>query len=197
MEIKTDKTGKVASVAPVTPLKERLLGRKYAFQHELNFYRHFKTHIPHLHHMWELVIQGSPILILSPTAGECSSAVMALVSIIAPIPYAGDYRPYFTVHNSEFRNLQAQNTILGVTNPFFVKALENWGTVIAVGKAKKKNNSLLSAVMSSSPTRESLMWEYKECFVTKEKSIVKGEIKGLVTLDDGDKDRESAGTDHI
>jgi hypothetical protein len=48
-------------------------------------------------------------------------------------------------------------------------------------------------VLSASPTRESLMWEYRECFVTKTKSIVKGDIKGLVDLDEGDKDREGAG----
>jgi hypothetical protein len=193
VEIKKDsKTGKVASVAPVTPLKERLLGRKYAFQHELNFYRHFKTHIAHLHHLWELVILGEPILVLSPTAGECSSAVMALVSMVAPIPYKGDYRPYFTVHNSEFKNLPNKNIILGVTNPFFVKALEDWGNIVAVGKAKKKPTANKSSVLASSPSKESLMWEYRECFVTKTKSIIKGDIKGLVKLEDGDKDREGA-----
>ncbi|KAL0482423.1 hypothetical protein AKO1_013044 [Acrasis kona] len=210
VDIKKDVNGRVSSVAPVTPLKERLLGRKYVLQHELNFYRHFKSHLSHLHHMWELVLSGEPILVLSPTAGECSSAVMALVSLIAPIPYKGDYRPYFTVHNSEFRSLPNSNIIIGVTNPFFVKALQSWDNVLALGKSKPKKSpqllsnplenllalspSKLQQALTSGPSRESLTWEFKECFITKSKTIVKGTLEGLVDLNDDDKNREGAET---
>ena len=54
------------------------------------------------------------------------------------MPYSGDFRPYFTIHDSDFRNYVNKakppaNVILGVTNPFFVKALEHWPHTLRVG----------------------------------------------------------------
>ena len=47
--------------------------------------------------MWELAITGESILILSDTPGVCSTIVLALVSLISPLPYRGEFFPYFTI----------------------------------------------------------------------------------------------------
>lgn len=33
---------------------------------------------------------------------DTSAAVAALMGLIAPLPYAADYRPYFTIHDPDF-----------------------------------------------------------------------------------------------
>lgn len=65
-----------------------------------------------------------------------------------PLMYYADYRPYFTIHDSEFKEYTTRThapppIILGVTNPFFAKTLQHWPHIIKVaessniGKLKK------------------------------------------------------------
>ena len=68
---------------------------------------------------------------LPPTPpGACSSAVAALLSLLAPFPYSLDWRPYFTIHDAAFARLAAGETpkaanglpmLLGLTNLYFLK----------------------------------------------------------------------------
>lgn len=51
---------------------------------------------------WELVLTGASILVHSHSPTRCSDAVLALVSLLAPIPFCGDFRPYFTIHDGDF-----------------------------------------------------------------------------------------------
>lgn len=90
-----------------------------------------------LWHLWELVITGQSLLIIADSPALSSESVLALLSVIAPLTYSGDYRPYFTVFDADFREFQAQNddntvaqAILGTTNPFFLKVLNNWPNVL-------------------------------------------------------------------
>lgn len=46
--------------------------------------------------MWELVITGEPILCVARHPSISSTIVLGLVSLISPMLYRGDYRPYFT-----------------------------------------------------------------------------------------------------
>ena len=72
-------------------------------------------------------------------------AVLALTSLIRPFHYCNELRPYFTIHDSDFKSLTAPfsshsstnssskrpggendrqtGLIIGVTNPFFCKTL--------------------------------------------------------------------------
>ena len=96
-----------------------------------------------LWHIWELAIVGEPILVLAPTPDKCSQAVLAIASLISPIVYNSDYRPYFTIYDRDFREISRRHeqlrgqhmpsTVLGVTNPYFLKALEYWPNVISLG----------------------------------------------------------------
>jgi len=75
--------------------------------------------------------------------------LFSLVHIIWPLRYASDYRPFFTIHNSEFHeitfnsskksstkslspSLPQSSIIIGVTNPFFAKLLHQWPHIIRV-----------------------------------------------------------------
>ena len=57
--------------------------------------------------------------------------------MIAPLKYHADHRPYFTIHDSEFKEYttDTQNppaVILGVTNPFFAKTLQHWPHIVRI-----------------------------------------------------------------
>lgn len=99
------------------------------------------AHLPRLWHLWELVLLNQPLLALAPSPPECSSAVAALVGLVAPLPYGGDFRPYFTVHDAAFGAMAAGGLppapgvphLLGVTNILFLKTLPGFPNVLTVG----------------------------------------------------------------
>jgi len=92
-----------------------------------------------LHCIWELVLTADPLVVLSRCPAQCSATVQALTSIIHPLRYVADYRPFYTIHDTDFKELTSSNTsalpsiILGVTNPFFNKALQHWPNQIRLG----------------------------------------------------------------
>lgn len=45
--------------------------------------------------IWELVILAEPILVYAPDPAKASELVNWLVTIVRPLPFAGDYRPFF------------------------------------------------------------------------------------------------------
>lgn len=58
--------------------------------------------------------------------------MLAILSLIQPLRYQGEFRPYFTIHDSEYHEFTGKeispppSCLLGVTNPFFVKQLPHW-----------------------------------------------------------------------
>ena len=144
--------------------------------------------IPSLWHLWELVLTGEPVMVFAPTPALCSQTVLGLVSLIAPIGYDDDFRPFLTIYDPDFREISAacaelakeNNTkqknrpntlshhhrttsssgsnnpatidtgcassspsrkqqhrlpvsLVGYTNPFFLKALEFWPNMVSHG----------------------------------------------------------------
>ena len=58
--------------------------------------------------------------------------------------YGGDYRPFFTIHDSDFNRYteatcdakqpgQRPAVILGATNPFFIKSFDHWPHICTIG----------------------------------------------------------------
>ena len=54
----------------------------------------------------------------------------ALIALISPLPYSADFRPYFTIHDPDFRAMTTPDPaptytnlprLLGVTNRYFLK----------------------------------------------------------------------------
>uniref|UniRef100_A0A673W0H0 DENN/MADD domain containing 6B n=1 Tax=Salmo trutta TaxID=8032 RepID=A0A673W0H0_SALTR len=90
----------------------------------------FQSFLIHLQMLWELILLGEPVVIMAPSPTVSSETVLALVSSITPLRYCCDYRPYFTIHDAEFKEYTTTtqalpNVILGVTNPFFIKPFQS------------------------------------------------------------------------
>ncbi|XP_024228848.1 protein DENND6B-like [Oncorhynchus tshawytscha] len=103
--------------------------------HELDLLKCFQSFLIHLQILWEIMLIGEP----SPTVS--SETVLALASSIAPLQYCCDYRPYFTIHDTEFKEYTTTTqappyVILGVTNPFFIKTFQSWPHIIHLGELK-------------------------------------------------------------
>lgn len=86
--------------------------------------------------MASIVICALYIYIFSVILTPMQSAIY--FSLIAPLKFSGDYRPFFTIHDSEFREYTTRTSappsvILGVTNPFFAKTLQHWPHIIRIG----------------------------------------------------------------
>ncbi|KAF9433461.1 Protein dennd6a, partial [Entomortierella beljakovae] len=114
-------------------------------------YKHFQDLVPDLWLCWELMTLAEPIMLVGTSPEVCSESVASLVDLINPIPYCGDYRPYFTIQDTDFKSFCNKSSppssiILGVTNPFFAKTLEHWPHVIKIGKPinRRPNNKILN-----------------------------------------------------
>ncbi|KJE91019.1 hypothetical protein CAOG_02223 [Capsaspora owczarzaki ATCC 30864] len=113
---------------------------------DVNLYSVFKAVLPDLQTLWELVLVCEPIVVFSPSPAVSSNAVLGLISLINPLQYACDFRSYFTIHDSDFKEYTARNrsvpsAILGVTNPYFIKALHHWPNHVVVGEPLKRQSS--------------------------------------------------------
>lgn len=103
------------------------------------FYKHFSQIVSHLTLLWELVLLGEPIIVMAPSPTISSEAVQCLVSLIQPLKFVCDYRPYFTIHDSELKEYTSKTqpiprVILGVTNPFFAKTVQQWPHIVRIGE---------------------------------------------------------------
>lgn len=153
---------------------------------DINFFTILQPVLSHLHLLWELILTTEPLVIMASSPTHCSTMVLALVRIIAPLKYCGDYRPYFTIHDSEFKQFTNKvpgppPVILGVTNPFFAKTLLHWPHSIRLGdystqcqNHKLKNNSN-AKMLENTP---GVYTTYKP-FLQKDKSIIKKLINGV------------------
>jgi len=101
---------------------------------EIELFRSLDFVMEQLYTLWELVITAEPIVVVGTSPADCSHMVQTLLAMIAPLEYCAEARPYFTIHDSEFREFTQECSskttlpacILGVTNPFFVKLLKDW-----------------------------------------------------------------------
>uniref|UniRef100_A0A8C2YUS1 DENN domain containing 6B n=2 Tax=Chinchilla lanigera TaxID=34839 RepID=A0A8C2YUS1_CHILA len=109
--------------------------------HELDLFRCFRPVLTHVQTLWELVLLGEPLVVLAPSPDVSSEMVLALTSCLQPLKFCCDFRPYFTIHDSEFKELTTRtqappNVVLGVTNPFFIKTLQHWPHILRIGEPK-------------------------------------------------------------
>lgn len=102
----------------------------------VNLYSVFHSLQSSLWTLWELVLLGEPLLVLGSSPPLVAQAVLALTSLVWPLTYAGDFRPFFNIHSDAFRSVQSAkppalpSVLLGVTNPFILKTLKGWPHVL-------------------------------------------------------------------
>ncbi|KAL6576391.1 hypothetical protein OROHE_000172 [Orobanche hederae] len=126
-----------SSLAPLLPSNQSI---PQGLFHDSDLFGAFRGLLMQLWKLWELLLVGEPILIIAPTPPQCCEAVAGLVSLVAPLLFSVDFRPYFTIHDPEFailNSLQDSSSfppmVLGVTNLFFLKALRNMPHIVSVG----------------------------------------------------------------
>ncbi|XP_060663468.1 protein DENND6B [Drosophila nasuta] len=127
-----------ASTPPTLPLESPTSIKVLASVNEVELFHSLHFVLEHLYTLWELVITAEPIVVVGTSPADCSHMVQSLVAVIAPLEYCAEARPYFTIHDSEFKEFTQEANhrsssnsccpavILGVTNPFFVKLLKDW-----------------------------------------------------------------------
>jgi len=145
--------------------------------------------LDHLHTLWELSLTAEPLVVQAPSPAQCSATVQALTSLIHPLRFVADYRPFYTIHDADFKELTSSNSsalpaiILGVTNPFFNKALQHWPNLVRLAD---QQNSSKSPAKSKTKVQSKFKNETKPGVFTatkplldKDKDIVKKITKGL------------------
>lgn len=120
-----------------------------------------------LNELWEMAMVGEPIIIIGPSPELSSKAALALTSIIAPMPYCLDYRPYFSVHDpffNQFAKISGDISetsskylprIIGITNSQILKTLYKWPNVLVAGfnSLKEQNQNESDGEWSTSSNR--------------------------------------------
>lgn len=141
------------SMAPLLPNNQSV---PQGLFHDSDLFGTFRGLLLQLWLLWELLLIGEPVLIIAPTPPQCCEAVASLVSLVAPLFFSVDFRPYFTIHDPEFarlNSLQEGDTfppmVLGVTNLFFLKALRNAPHIVSVGSPAPSSNRLALTTRSS------------------------------------------------
>ncbi|KAG5673063.1 hypothetical protein PVAND_003138 [Polypedilum vanderplanki] len=159
---------------------------------EIDIFGPIHTIIHHIQHIWELVLLAEPIVIIAPSPSDSSLMVQALTNLIAPLEYYPEVFPYFTIHNSEFREFASTTTppavILGCTNPYFAKTLANWPHTIRINESLQiehpvphrkleRVKSLQKLLMDSSGS----IYSQHRPFLQKDKGFVKKILNGVKT----------------
>jgi hypothetical protein len=83
--------------------------------------------------LWELVALGEPLAVFAPTPSQASAAVLAVISLIHPLPFVGDWRPYFCIqdpdyprlaHATSIRDALPRGAVFGITNSHVLETLK-------------------------------------------------------------------------
>ncbi|XP_077302895.1 protein DENND6A [Arctopsyche grandis] len=134
--------------------------------------------LSNLHLLWELVLTAEPIVVMASSPTACSAMVQALVDLIHPLQYSAEYRPYFTIHDSEFKEFTKKQynppyVILGVTNPFFSKTLHHWPHTVRLDESVSYKSKLKRVgTAKTSDSSPGVYTQYKP-YLTKDKTILK------------------------
>jgi len=131
--------------------------------------------------LWELIILNEPVVIMANDPSGSSDGVLAMVNLISPLKYQSEFRPYFTIHDSEYKEFTGKeisppSCCLGVTNPFFVKQLPNWPHILKIhGKISEepiiKLRSLKKLQNGFVESKAGLYSEYKPNLTPDSKTI--------------------------
>ena len=87
--------------------------------------------------LWQLMLTGESLAVLTPSPHQCSDIVLALPALIAPLACMSDLRPYLCVHAPEWDQQLAgkgpppgSGVLAGATNPMLARAPPPWLTLL-------------------------------------------------------------------
>lgn len=163
---------------------------------EIDIFSPLHTIIHHVQLMWELMVLGEPLVIIATSPTDSSHIVQALISLIHPLEYYAEVFPYFTIHNTEFREFAGASVpppvILGVTNPYFAKTLQTWPHCLRISEPLQIHDNSENPVPHRKLEKVSLqkflidtsghsICTQHRPFLQKDKSIVKKILNGVKT----------------
>ncbi|GAA5883187.1 hypothetical protein JCM1840_005037, partial [Sporobolomyces johnsonii] len=98
--------------------------------------------------LWELLVLGEPLLVVASDPRTGSEVVGHLKNLMRPIPFAGDSRPYFHVHDADFPRFCRPNAkpppglLLASTNPLVLSTCKHWPHVLRLDRPSPALSSL-------------------------------------------------------
>lgn len=190
----SDSSALPVEVEDVTNNNSALIPISITSPNEIDIFGPIHTIIHHVQLMWELVLLGEPLVIIATSPTDSSHMVQALTSLIHPLEYHAEVYPYFTIHNTEFREFAAASNppavILGVTNPYFAKTLQAWPHTVRISEPlqihqhseqpvpHRKLERVRSLQKFLMDTSGSIYSQHKP-FLAKDKSLVKKILNGV------------------
>ncbi|KAF9647157.1 DUF1630-domain-containing protein [Thelephora ganbajun] len=156
----------------------------------------FSAAISHLWSIWECLILSEPILVFGTSPTMTSQAIWWLRDFLRPMPLAGDFRPYFTIHDKDHAALVNQNApqaglLLGVTNPFYDGTCKHWPHQLSLGDpSQTRHPSLGNQTPLPGPTPG---WKTKthKRYISKDRSLLKI-LEQVVLKSDSEAQQEPA-----
>ena len=88
--------------------------------------------------LWQLLIMGESIIILTPSPHHCSDIVLALPALISPLPCMSHMHPYLTVHAPDWDDHLAgppppgSGHLIGATNPMLARDPPAWLSLLVL-----------------------------------------------------------------
>lgn len=122
---------------------------------DVGLFTAFRGLVPSLWHLWELAITGQPVLVMGANPAACGDAVLGLVSLVAPLEFCADFRPYFTLYDPDFHQVTALvDAQWGRTNTRLPKLPGTQGLGQTAGGAKpsKEEAAAQSRALAAQPT---------------------------------------------
>ncbi|KAG8549708.1 hypothetical protein GDO81_020059 [Engystomops pustulosus] len=183
-----DKPG-TTQLVDMTPQGDAQISVSLPTIHEVDLFRCFSPVFFHIQLLWELVLLGEPLVVMAPSPSQSSETVLALVGCISPLKYCSDFRPYFTIHDAEFKEYTTRtqappSVIFGVTNPFFAKTLQHWPHIIRIGDVKLAGDVPKQVKVKKLKTLKTLdskpgVYSSYKPYLNKDEEIIKQLQKGI------------------
>ena len=91
--------------------------------------------------LWQLMLTGESLVVLTPSPHQCSAIVLALPALIAPLACMADLRPYLTVHAADWDAQLSglgpppgSGVLAGATNPMLARAPPAWLSLLTLSE---------------------------------------------------------------
>ncbi|OLP91684.1 Major basic nuclear protein 2 [Symbiodinium microadriaticum] len=117
--------------------------------------------------LWESALCGEPLMIFSPDyPTKVAEAVLAVASLISPVEYSGDFRPYFTIYDGDFEHYRqhvqsngasSKAVVFGVTNPVMLQLLADFPISVLLQPRHREDASTQSTLPAPAASQEVLV----------------------------------------